>query len=144
MRRLALVLIAMLAAVVLAACSADPIDEVYMAPGDGSLPEELLSQTTTFQADDDLNVVVKLNAHKRTLEVRAIFTALSTNALYQTNTVEAEETTGEVVLGLDWETLGGGEYWPTGDWKVDIYLNNELEQTVNFTVEPVADTQPAQ
>lgn len=117
--------------VVLAACSSDLVKSVYTAAGDGSRPDDL-TRTASFRGDDDLNVIVTLNAHNRELEVSATFTSPS-GAVFTTDPLEADETVGEVVLGLDWEAQGG-MFWTSGEWRVEVYVDGNLEKSATFTV----------
>ena len=133
MKRAPLWLIGLVVMVAVAACGvAPPLRSAYTAAGDGTRPQDL-ARTDVFRPDDDLNVVVELNPHSRTLGVSAIFIA-PTGEQYATDTLEAGDTVGEVVLGLDWEAQGTVT-WPPGDWQVDIYIDDTLEKTLHFTVE---------
>lgn len=134
MKRLAIVAAALVLILVLSACSGDLVNSVYTAAGDGSSPNDL-RKTDTFRADEDLNVVVTLNSHTRSLPVYAIFNAPD-GAAYSTDALEADATVGKVLLGLDWEAQSSTS-WPTGEWSVDIYIDNNREKSVPFTVEPV-------
>ncbi|MEW6577792.1 MAG: hypothetical protein AB1435_01210 [Chloroflexota bacterium] len=116
----------------LTACSGALVRDVYTAAGDGTTPDELV-KTTTFRSDDDLNVVVRLNAHNRELIVSATFTGPG-GEVYVTDSLEAGETITEVVLGLDWEAQGA-VFWAEGEWQVDIYVDNQIEKIVRFTVQ---------
>ncbi len=136
MKRIVFLLVALL---VLAGCSSDMYKSGYTASGEGVRPAEL-HKTTTFKTDDDLNVVVKLNSHKRTLPVRATFVGPDGTA-YPTDALEAEETVGEVTLGLDWEAMGSLP-WIAGDWKAEVYVEDKKVDTLKFTVE--AATTPPQ
>jgi hypothetical protein len=129
-----LIVVALGLTLLLAACggSANLIDEAYVAAGDGTRPADL-TRTDTLRADDDLNVVVVLNAHSRELDVGAVFTGPEGDT-YDTDTLEADETVGQVVLGLDWEASRNGTGWPTGEWSVDVMINDEVEQTLTFSV----------
>ena len=126
-----LVLVSLVTALLLSACSGDLVNSAYTAAGDGTRPDEL-AKTTTFASDDDLNVVVKLGTHNRELPVSAIFTAPS-GETYGTDTLEADETVGEVLLGLDWEAQGSVP-WPVGTWTVDIFVDDTREKSLSFTV----------
>jgi hypothetical protein len=127
-----LLLAVLLAApLLLTACSAEPVRDVYTASGDAARADDL-TKTRAFKADDDLNVVVTLNSHSRELAIKAVFTAPD-GTPYPTDALEADETVGEVVLGLDWE-IRGTEYWPPGEWKVEIYVDDERAETITFTV----------
>ena len=86
-RRTLITGMALLMALLLAACGSDPVDAVYTAAGDASHPDEL-TRTSTFRPDDDLNLVVTLNAHNRTLPVHVTFTDPQ-GATVTTDTVEA-------------------------------------------------------
>ena len=134
MKRAPLWLMGLVVIVVVAACGgiAPPLRSAYTAAGDGTRPQDL-ARTDVFSADDDLNVVVELNAHSRTLEVSAIFIA-PTGEQYRTDALKADDTVGEVVLGLDWEAQGTIT-WPSGEWQVDIYIDDTLEKSLHFTVE---------
>jgi hypothetical protein len=131
MKRIVLLAASAVLAVVLAACGSDPVHGAYVAAGDGTKPDDLV-KTTTFKPDDDLNVVVTLGAHSRSLPVYAVFNAPS-GASYSTDTLEAGRTVGQVLLGLDWESQGTGS-WPSGVWTVDVYIDNVKEKTLEFTV----------
>lgn len=134
------VLLISVLAVILSACSSVPLSGAYTASGTGNRPADL-KQTTTFASNDDLNVVITLNAHSRTLDVSAIFTA-PTGEVYSTDPLAADSTTGQVVLGLSWAAQGSIP-WPAGQWKVDIYVDEMREKTLTFTVEPSPTTPSA-
>ncbi len=116
----------------LTACSGALVREVYTAAGDGTTPDELV-RTTTFRGDDDLNVVVRLNAHNRELIVSATFTGPG-GEVYVTDPLEAGETVTDVVLGLDWEAQGA-VFWAEGEWQVEVYVDNDMEKIVRFTIQ---------
>jgi hypothetical protein len=128
------ILALLVAVLALTACGSEQLSGAYTAAGDGNRPDDL-TKTATFRADDDLNVVVTLSPHTRTLPVYAIFTAPNGNA-YATDALDADETVGKVLLGLDWDAQGNVS-WPVGDWHVDVYVDNERQDTLRFTVEPV-------
>jgi len=119
-------------ALILAACSGSTVSEVYTASGDATVPDEL-TKTTRFAVDDDLNVVVRLSPHNQTLALRAVFRGPD-GVQIATDTLEADPTVGEVLLGLDWEAQGAGN-WPTGNWQAEVYIGDELHTTLDFTVE---------
>jgi len=116
----------------LTACSGALVREVYTAAGDGTTPDELV-RTTTFRGDDDLNVVVRLDARNRDLIVAATFTGPE-GEVYVTDPLEVGATVTEVVLGLDWEAQGA-VFWTAGEWQVEVYVDNEMEKIVRFTVQ---------
>lgn len=117
---------------VLAACSSTPVKSAYTAAGDGTRPADL-TRTTTFTTDDDLNVVVELNTHSRDLPFYALFKGPN-EELYRTDVLEADASVPEVMLGVDWEATGATP-WSAGEWQVEIYVDDDLKKTLNFTVE---------
>jgi hypothetical protein len=118
-------------AMLLTGCGSAPVKDVYTAVGDGTKPAEL-QKTGTFADNDDLNVVVKLNTHNRTLNVSAIFTS-PLGDVFNTDTLEADETVGDVLLGLDWESRNS-VLWDAGKWTVDVYVDDAREKQLHFTV----------
>lgn len=123
-----------------AACSSAPVKDAYTASGDAADPADL-TRTTTFQADDDLNVVVRLNAHSRTLPLQAVFVGPD-GAEIATDTLGAKPAAGLALLGLDWEARGTN--WLPGEWQVRVLVDHELHNTLRFTVQPgVEQTPPA-
>lgn len=118
-------------ALILAACSGGTVAEVYTASGDATDPGEL-TKTTRFAPDDDLNVVVRLNPHTQPLALRAVFLGPDGTQI-GTDTLEADATVGEVLLGVDWEAQGIGN-WLAGDWQVEVYVGDERHATLDFAV----------
>lgn len=116
----------------LTACTSEPVRDVYTASGDGSRPDDL-DKTTIFEPTDDLNIVITLNAHNRERPVKAIFIAPDGTS-YATDVLEADETVGQVVLGLDLQ-MSGITAWAEGEWSVEVYVDDQREKTVKFTVE---------
>ena len=50
-----------------------------------------------------------------------------------TDTLEADPTVGEALLGLDWKRRA--LKLACGDWQVQVFVNEELHSTLDFTVE---------
>ena len=115
MKRIVVLLVGAVLVMVLAACGSESVHEAYVASGDGTTPDALV-KTTTFLADDDLNVVVTLGAHSRTLPVYAVFTAPS-GVSYATDTLEADNTVGRCCWGWTGNRKGPGAGRPgRGRW----------------------------
>lgn len=121
----------LLLSLLLAACGSGPVAEVYTAAGDATHPDEV-SRTATFRPHDDLNLVVLLNAHNRTLPVHATFTDPQ-GATITTDTVEAGSAASALVLGLDFEAQGAA--WPSGEWQAAVFVDGDEVKTVRFTVQ---------
>jgi hypothetical protein len=134
MRKHSPLLLVLVLALVLTGCGSEAVRDAYTATGDSSEPDDL-EKTSTFRADDDLNVVVTLGTHNYEVPIYAIFRA-PTGAAYATDVLEADKTVGKVLLGLDWEGQGTLT-WPTGTWTVEIYVEDAREETLSFDVEPI-------
>lgn len=103
------------------------ISDAYLAAdAEGNL------KTTTFAPTDTFYAIVNLaNAPDDTV-VKAVWTAVSVNTGEQDVVVnETETTTGD---SLYFE-LSRESPWPAGQYKIDIYLNDELDRTLTFAVE---------
>ncbi len=95
----------------------------------------------SFKPGDTFGVLVKLSEPKNGTRVKAIWTAVNADGLKDKKIFEKEVTiTPETIKGvkepdrIDF-TLSHNNPYPAGDYKVDIYLNGELDQTVEFTIE---------
>ena len=101
---------------------------------DGKLP------TTTFGQDETFYLVAEVANAPDDTTVKAVWTA-----------TEADGVEPEFLLG-EKELVGGGpinfslendQLWPVGKYKVDLYLNGELDRSLEFTVAgDVAAKQP--
>ncbi len=90
--------------------------------------------TTVFAPDDTFYAVVQVANAPDDTTVKAVWVA-----------VEVENVDPDFVIG-EKELQGGGtltfslsnaegKIWPAGDYKADIYLNDELDRSLSFTVE---------
>ncbi|WP_119067464.1 hypothetical protein [Aggregatilinea lenta] len=131
MNRRAVVGIALVLVVVLAACGSAGVREAYTALGDGARPVDL-TRTASFDANDDLNLVVTLNAHRDAVPVFATLIDPA-GVSYTTDSIEASRTAGQIVLGLDFEAFGQPQ-WTPGDWTAVVFVDGEQAQTLRFTV----------
>jgi len=90
--------------------------------------------TTTFSPDDTFYLKVNLANAPDSTTVKAVWTAVSVAAEgVEPNLLldEVELTGGSGELTFDLVNDGS---WPTGSYKVDIFLNGEAAQTLNFQV----------
>lgn len=103
--------------------------EAYMAADSaGTTP------TTVYGPSDVFYAIVDLANASDSTEVRAVWTAINVVG-EQANTLidEVSITSGDAVLTFD--LANTGMLWPSGTYKVDLYLNGELETTLNFQVQ---------
>ena len=123
----------MLFVFVLAACggevnlSSANIQEARLAKDeDGS------SVTTKFGQEDIIYVLADLENAPDDTTVKAVFTAVNAEGESPNSQVdEYELTTGSGALTFD---LAPTVFWPNGEYKVDLYLNDELDQTLTYSV----------
>ncbi len=93
--------------------------------------------TSTFSSSDVLYAVADLsNAPKGTrLDVKWIAVDaenVEPNFEFQNQTLETSE---ENYTGPIHFQLSNAAPWPTGQYKVDLYLNDELSQSVEFEIQ---------
>ncbi|MCB9436400.1 MAG: hypothetical protein H6673_05315 [Anaerolineales bacterium] len=127
-------LIGLLLILILSACSGDVYELAYTARGD-SANILALTNTDIFQRTDDLNVVVRLGSHNDTVDVSATFFDPDGNQEGETLTVKADKDTGMVILGLDFEQRPSGEDWQLGLWRIEIRIDGEKVDDVEFRIQ---------
>ena len=104
------------------------ISEAYLSRDDAGQ-----ETTTVFAPSDTFYAQVRLSNAPDDTALKAVWTAVS---------VAGEEPN----LLIDETSLTGGDgnynfnlqndnLWPPGQYKVDLYLNDTLDRTLNFTVE---------
>ena len=121
---------AALLVLVLSACSfsasSASIEGAEMARDqDGKQP------TKTFSPDEPFYCIVELSNAPDDTTLRAVWTAVKAEgANANTRIDEAKTTSGSGQLQF---TLSNDGSWPTGDYKVDLYLNDAKEPTKTLT-----------
>lgn len=93
--------------------------------------------TSTFAPTDIFYAVADLNNAPQGTKVEAKWTAVNTadtepNLEFQTQSLDITE---ESFSGTIYFQLSNDEGWPTGQYKVDLYLNGTLAQTAEFSVQ---------
>ena len=93
--------------------------------------------TTTFAPSDIFYAVGDLANAPQGTKVEAKWTAVNAadtepNLEFQTQTLDITE---ESFSGTIYFQLSNDEGWPTGQYKVDLYLNGALAQTAEFSVQ---------
>ncbi len=90
-------------------------------------------QTTVFSPQDTFYCIVTLANAPEDTKVKAVWTAVQVEgADPNTYLQETELTTGSGTLTFQ---LSNSNLWPAGTYKVDIYLNDELDRTLEFQVQ---------
>lgn len=134
-RRLVLLSLCVLMVLSLAACggSAGPvtIQSVKLARDNGGEPGETV---TSFRPDDHIfHAVVELNRIETGLKVRLTWIAVNAGG-QQGFEIDSAEFTGLAVNTIHGQIKLPND-WPAGSYKLDIYLNDTLARSVEFTVQ---------
>ena len=89
--------------------------------------------TTAFSPTDTFYLLVELNNAPDDTTVRAVWYAVDVGDVAPANTLidEATLTSGSGTLTFD---LVSDSQWPPGTYRVELYLNDELSQTLEFSV----------
>ena len=135
MKKLFPVLLAVLALV--ASTLACSLTEMSLENARMAFDQDGKNVTSTFSTSDVFYVVADLNNAPKDTNVVAKWYAVKVEGYDpdymfkdMTYTVAEDSFSGTVYF-----QLSNDSGWPTGDYKVELYLNNELKQTVNFNVQ---------
>jgi len=105
------------------------IDDAWMAAD-----EEGTQRTTVFAQDATFYALADLANAPDDTTVRAVWTAVDVEGTDPDTLIdETELTTGSGNLVFQ---LSNNNLWPAGHYKVDLYLNEELDRTLEFDVQP--------
>jgi hypothetical protein len=102
-----------------------------------ALDQDGNNPTTTFAPTDVFYAVADLANAPQGTKVEAKWTAVNAadtepNLEFQTQTLDITE---ETFTGTIYFQLSNDDGWPTGQYKVDLYLNGNLAQTAEFSVQ---------
>jgi hypothetical protein len=103
------------------------IKNAYMA-----LDEQGTRTTTLYPQDSEFYCIVELANAPDDTTLKAVWTAVDvqdTEPNFTIDEVSITSSDGKIPFILTNDGL-----WPTGKYKVDVYLNDELKQTLNFEV----------
>ena len=102
--------------------------------------EDKFEPVKSFKPDDTFAVLVFLSESKVGTKVKAVWTIVDAGGHEDEKILEKKvDLTAEAIKGVEEAnrinfTLSHEKPYPTGDYKVDIYLNGELGKTVEFTI----------
>lgn len=102
-------------------------DAVMARDAEGTQP------TTTFAPEDTFFCLVTLGNAPDDTTVRAVWTAVEVEG-NDPNTVIDESSVDSGSGTLEFN-LTNSNPWPVGSYKVDLYLNDELDRTIEFAVQ---------
>lgn len=108
------------------------VDKISMAKDDNGKPGE--STTTFAPSDRTVQCVINLNKAKGGTQVKVVWVA-----------VDVEGSKNEELKSIDYTTksfeskitghLTWPRDWPSGTYKLEVYINGALDKTINYTVE---------
>ena len=104
------------------------ITDAFMA-----LDPDGVEATTVYFPEDVFYAIVDLANAPSDTRVKAVWVAVDADGVdFDTVIDEAELETGDGRLTFD---LANDDPWPVGNYKVDLYVNDSVEETLEFTVE---------
>ena len=108
------------------------VEKIYMAKDDDGKPGD---ETDSFAAGDrTIHCVIELNKAKKGTKVRFIWKAVDVQGSrneeiktidYTTNSFE-NKVRGHLTLPKD---------WPTGKYRVEVFINDDLDKTIDYTID---------
>lgn len=98
-----------------------------------STDEEGNNRTTVFGQSDTFNLFVDLRNAPDDTNLKASWIAVNADGVDANSVVyESEYTSSDDTIRF---FLSNDQLWPTGSYKVDVYLNGTLERSLEFQVQ---------
>ena len=95
--------------------------------------KEGTQETTVFSPDQVIYCLVQLANAPDDTKVKADWIAVEAEgATPNYKIANAEKTSGDATLTFD---LSNNQPWPKGKYKVDLYLNDKLDRTLEFQIQ---------
>ena len=93
--------------------------------------------TDTYPADQPaFHAVVSVSNAPSDTKLKAVWFAVDVGDAAEPNTtIDETEVSVEGSRNVDFTLTPNSGGWPGGTYKVDLYLNGELDRSLNFTVE---------
>jgi hypothetical protein len=109
------------------------VDKIEMAKNNGGQPGEF---TSSFAPDNrTIWCVINLNQPKAGTAVKFVWEAPKSSYVYNgKDSMTTDYTTGPDIKSV----LGQVTYpsdWPTGSYRVEVYINGALDTTIDYTIE---------
>jgi hypothetical protein len=92
-----------------------------------------VGETTVFRPNSTFHAVVQVSGAESSTTVKAAWTAVDAGG-DQNRALDQKEITVPTDRAVDF-TLSLPRPWPSGSYRVDIYLNGQLDHGVDFTVQ---------
>jgi len=131
-RNLTMMLVAAATLASIAACggsfSTARIEEAWMSSDQAGE-----ARTTAFSQDAVLYAQVDLRNAPDDTQLKAVWIAVQAQGAEPNFVIqETEITTGSGLVNFE---LSNTNLWPVGSYKVDIYMNGELAQSLSFSIQ---------
>jgi len=128
---IAMAIVALGLAFLATGCSVN-ISTAHIKSAKLTVDKEGTQETAVFANNQTFYCIVQLANAPDDTKVKAEWTAvLVEGAAPNTKIDAAEKTVGDATLTFD---LTGTKPWPKGSYKVDLYLNDKLDRTLEFQV----------
>ena len=90
-------------------------------------------ETAVFAKDQVFFCIIQLANAPDDTKVKSVWTAVSVEGTAPNFKIdEAEKTSGDAVIVFD---LSNTQPWPTGKYKVELFLNDKLDRSLEFQVQ---------
>jgi hypothetical protein len=111
------------------------ISKVTMAKATQGANKDPVNPTTVFDPTATIHAVVALEKAPTSTRVKAIWFATNAETVdCNTQVGQPYELTTDGTRNVDF-TLSPNQSWPTGSYRVEIYINDNLDQVVDYTVQ---------
>jgi pectate lyase len=141
MKRFSILMMALVLGMALVGCDASTANIQSAQLAKGFSDNKAVDPTTTFGTGDTFHCVINVANAPEDTKVKAVWTAVDSKDAEGTEIKdykidEAEFATKDIgsVVHVTLSPPSSG-VWPTGSYKVDIYLNGKLDRTLDFTVQ---------
>jgi len=91
-------------------------------------------ETTVFAPDQTFYCIVELANAPDDTKLKAVWTAVEVEGEEQNVLIDEAEITAEEGNVFTFDLTNNG-LWPVGKYKVDLYLNDKLDRTLEFEVQ---------
>lgn len=142
MKKIYMLLMIMVLAMVLSACSASTanISAANLGTGYDSGTSAVTGASTTFGlAEPEIHLVASFANVPDGTTTKAVLTAVDVtdmngSAIKDTMVNEIAKTlTSDSTVDFKFSIPSTGE-WPVGSYKIDLYLNEKIDRTITFTI----------
>jgi hypothetical protein len=109
------------------------VDKIYMAKDVNG--KAAADETDSFAPDDrKIHCVIRLNKAKKGTKVRFIWKPVDVPGLSNEDSKTIDYTTNSFENSVN-SHLSQAEDWRKGKYRVDVYINDAFDKTIEFTIE---------